>query len=501
MSFSVDKKHRIAILLIAFIFAVLYDWLFNVPFLGFNFFIFSLVVVATLLIVRLAMTRKLANNWSLLLIIPILWYAGSVAVYESDFVKIVAPLATIFLFVLFLFWSGADGWILKKVKRIIPPAIFRFLAMCLGNLIEPWKAFSRAKIKSSSKIILAILITLPLVLLFIGLFASADLVFRNMLTDMFDWEIEVESLSQVVRIALLTFLFGGVVFTYIFEKRFVPKKKTKLDKIADNRNKDEDRIKPNDESAPKKDKAVIPTIILGTLNALFAVFIVIQLMFLFGGHEIIEKYDITYADYVHQGFYQMVAIALLVLIISYAIFRFYKSDKLDFVKILNALFIGQALIIVASALKRMFLYQEAYGQTQLRFLVWHFIIYIGLILLSLLVVLLLKKKYYLFMKVGLVISIVYLMFMTGINMQARIAEVNIDRYVSGQDDELDIQYLKLLSPDIYEQISRPDIGENKKDRAYFSIWEENQEATMANTDWKGMSISKMKYLTGEDIEK
>ncbi|MFH1536690.1 MAG: DUF4173 domain-containing protein [Patescibacteria group bacterium] len=495
-----SKNYKLLIIFVALFFALVHDWLFNGFGLGPNFIIYISGLLCIAIIIKLILTKKIVSAWSFLFCIPIIWYAATVAIYENQFVHIVAPLASIFLLILFAFWFGAENKPLKKVERILPLSLLTFIGTFFIKITATFKGFRNVNMKKTNKIILAIVIVLPLLLIFGALFASADLIFRKILLDAFNFEIDPDLAIRTLKILFLFLFFNGAFFTFLFKKRFTDKEPESTPTKLEERSRADEDNKEKLNNIDKKSKGtLIPNIILGTLNIFFLAFIAIQIMFLFGGHEVITQYNISYAQYVHQGFYQMTFISILVLIISYILYRVHKSKKLDSVKILTAVFIGQTLIIVASALKRMFLYQEAYGLTQLRFLVWHFIIYMGLILLTLLIVVLLKKHYALFIKFGLAISIIYLMFMTGINMEAKIARVNIDRYISGQDDELDIQYLNKLSTDIYDQIKRPEIGTNKKGKPYFDIWAKNQ-STNEDQNWKNLTKSKLKYLSDKKTQ-
>ena len=56
---------------------------------------------------------------------------------------------------------------------------------------------------------------------------------------------------------------------------------------------------------------VIP---LSLLNALFAAFVIVQFAVLFGGHDhVLETAGLTYSEYAHEGFWQLVAAAALTL--------------------------------------------------------------------------------------------------------------------------------------------------------------------------------------------
>lgn len=432
------KKFQVIVLILSLFLALFFNWLFPNQFSGLNFAIFISLFLGVILVLTIYRKKEQINYWSLLLIIPILWYSICVALYKSPFVHIVAPIAVFFLLLLFLFWSGVGEISLLKIKKILPIQIFSFWGKFLSKIFAPFSGLTKIQSKTAGKIFLALLILCPLILIFVGLFGSADLIFREWLKSLFDFHLAGSTIWHFFRTIIIFLFFGGVFTAYLFAKRFTDPQQALLDK----------------NTGEEKTDQVVSSIILGVLNLIFVSFIAIQLMFLFGGHEIISKYNITYADYVHNGFYQMAFIAVLVLIISYVIYRIDKNKKLTFSKFLTNLLILQTIVIAASAFKRMYLYQEAYGLTQLRFLVEHFIIYLAIVLFVLFAVILARKHYSMFVKISFVISIVYLMFMTAFNMQGYIAKINIDRYFDGTDSTVDMQYLYKLSVDIYPQIIR-----------------------------------------------
>ena len=55
-------------------------------------------------------------------------------------------------------------------------------------------------------------------------------------------------------------------------------------------------------------------IALGLLNVLFAAFLAVQVQVLFGGDDhVLDTAGLTYAQYAREGFYQLLAVAFLVL--------------------------------------------------------------------------------------------------------------------------------------------------------------------------------------------
>jgi hypothetical protein len=108
--------------------------------------------------------------------------------------------------------------------------------------------------------------------------------------------------------------------------------------------------------------------VLVAVDALFAAFVVLQLAYLFGGHDTLAVAGMTYADYARRGFFELVAVAVLagtlVVCLDLAV-RWRSRAQLAAGVALLAL----TGVVLASALVRLRLYQDAYGWTELRFVV------------------------------------------------------------------------------------------------------------------------------------
>ena len=122
------------------------------------------------------------------------------------------------------------------------------------------------------------------------------------------------------------------------------------------------------------------------VDAVFLVFLVAQATVVFGGHDYLESTTgLTYADYVHQGFGQLtVATALTLLVVWAAARKAPRETSSDRTWLRSALGLlcVLTLVVVASALYRMHVYQEAYGFTRLRLLVDVFEGWLGLLVLG-----------------------------------------------------------------------------------------------------------------------
>ena len=182
--------------------------------------------------------------------------------------------------------------------------------------------------------------------------------------------------------------------------------------------------------------------------AMFAVFLVAQATVVFGGHAYLRRTTgLTYAEYVHQGFAQLtVATALTLLVIAVAARkapRATASDRLWLRAALGALCV-ETLVVVASAMYRMDVYQEAYGFTRLRLLVDVFEAWLGLLVVAVLAAGVVLRARWL-PRFALVTGALGLLGLAAVNPDAWIARHNLDRYE--QTGRIDWSYLAGLSDD------------------------------------------------------
>ncbi len=57
------------------------------------------------------------------------------------------------------------------------------------------------------------------------------------------------------------------------------------------------------------------SIILGSINFLFSIFILVQLTYLFGGESNISRQGFTYAQYARRGFFELIVVVVVSLLI------------------------------------------------------------------------------------------------------------------------------------------------------------------------------------------
>ena len=116
------------------------------------------------------------------------------------------------------------------------------------------------------------------------------------------------------------------------------------------------------------------TVPLAALVTLFAAFVAIQLATLYGGHEhVLDTAGLTYAEYAREGFAQLIVVAALTLALVGAAGRWAPPAARPLLIALCLL----TFVILASALTRLGLYEEAYGFTRLRFSAHAIILWLG----------------------------------------------------------------------------------------------------------------------------
>ena len=190
-------------------------------------------------------------------------------------------------------------------------------------------------------------------------------------------------------------------------------------------------------------------------DLVFALFVAAQASVMFGGHDYVQRAGgVTYATYVHQGFAQLTAATVLtLLVVALAAARADREDRRQRVLLRAALgtLCVLALVVTASALWRLHVYEEAYGFTRLRLLVGFFEGWLGLVLL-------------LVVAAGVRLRAGWLapsVVASGAGVLLALAVLNPDGYVAARNAErfletgkVDTAYLAGLSADAAPALSR-----------------------------------------------
>lgn len=271
------------------------------------------------------------------------------------------------------------------------------------------------------------ILSLLLVVVFGTLFASADAVFASWL-DVVVPDLAVDTL--VLRVFVLLAV-AGVALAASYVAVNAP------------------RVEALTPSATAPVKRAFEWLVpVGLVLGLYVGFVAAQLAAMFGGHDYISATTgLTYADYVHEGFGQMTVATLLTLGVVAGAARkaphASRRDRLLLRGVLGALCL-LTLVVVASALFRMHVYEEAYGFTQLRLLVSVFEGWLGLVVV-LVVAAGVRLDGRWLPRAAVLTAAVALLGLASLNPDGYVAERNVQRYV--ETGKADWSYLAGLSAD------------------------------------------------------
>ncbi|MFC9437970.1 DUF4153 domain-containing protein [Nocardia sp. NPDC057030] len=194
---------------------------------------------------------------------------------------------------------------------------------------------------------------------------------------------------------------------------------------------------------------------VGALTILFTVFVGAQFVALFGGDDYVQRTaGLTYAEYARSGFWQLSAVTVLTLAVILIVLRWAAKDSVAdrlWLRVLLGAVSILSLIIVASALARMWTYQQAYGFTLLRLLVEVCELWFGLLYLLVLAALVSLRRMWL-PRAIIGTAMATLLALAVLNPERLIADQNINRWENGKS--LDIDYLEQLSADVLPATDR-----------------------------------------------
>jgi two-component sensor histidine kinase len=270
------------------------------------------------------------------------------------------------------------------------------------------------------------------VVVFGVLFASADAVFARWA----DAVIPDAELDSFILRAFLTVAVGGVVLAATYLAVNPPHVEPRAGRAS---------------AVARRYEWLAPVLLV---DAVFLAFLAAQATVIFGGHDYLERTTgLTYAEYVHQGFGQLTTATALTLLVVWAAAR--KAPRVtaaDVAWLRGALGLlcALTLVVVASALYRMHVYQEAYGFTRLRLLVDVFEGWLGLLVVGVMAAGLTLRAAWL-PRAALLSGAGLLALLAAINPDAWVAQHNVDRYEA--TGTVDWSYLQDLSADAVPVLS------------------------------------------------
>jgi hypothetical protein len=322
--------------------------------------------------------------------------------------------------------QSAPLW-MPSLSRVIG-SIFNLAAHCFAGFVHlisrdiDWSQQRSSVVAANARGAAAgVLIAIPLLAIFTILFVRADAGFEKLFNDVLHLNIA----THLVPIALGTWLAGSYLRGVL-----VPSNGTLSD-----------TTQPKFQLGPTE-----LNVALGLINVLFAMFVAVQIQYLFGSARMVEMTPgLTYATYARRGFFELVIVALLVLpiLLTGDLLHARGRSKRIF-RIQSFVLVGLVFCVMASAMHRMRLYQFAYGLTELRFYVTAFMTFLAVVF-GLFSITVLRDLRGLFAMGTVAIGFAAILVLHAVNPDRWIASANLANARAGRI--FDPAYLKALSAD------------------------------------------------------
>ncbi len=310
---------------------------------GLNWGIFTTLAALGLLFVMRASERPLGRSTRLLLLLAVvLGWSAPFTSAELFHVLLVVAIATLFALAAMV----AAGLPLKAVGAarmlLAPPTVWFFAVIeVVQRKVE---AIGLLRHGGSAQALRGALIAAPVVIVFTMLLAGADPFFNRAIGSVADLLERFAFMDQLVVFGVFgTMALGG----YGMALRGGWSARGDVDPLARPIFGDLERV-----------------IVLGSVVTLFAIFSIVQLAYLFGDLGGLRGSGVTYAEYARRGFGELTVAATLGTGLLLALERWRAAGPRDrLARILGLTLILELHLLLESAMRRVNLYESAYGYT------------------------------------------------------------------------------------------------------------------------------------------
>jgi len=380
----------------------------------------------------LARVRRNAVRSTLPLLLAAIFFSGCIAWRDAYVLATWNGLAAVLALGLVLLHGrrfSLAGSTIGEYVRDGAAAGVRLIAAPLSLLSGGWGNAPASPGRRSliRRTAVGLLLALPVMLVFGALLASADPIFERAVRWLIDWDFE-QIVSHLVLTAVLSWLAGGLLLTIAASGPLWP--------FAD--------------KLPRRPglgllEVGIP---LAALAVLFALFVVVQFRYLFGGEDLVRAtIGLTYADYARRGFFELVTVTTLVIPLLVT-GDWFLDDNDGTVRRrfrwLAALLLALVALITVSAAERLRLYVGTYGLTDTRVYAAAVMLWVGTVL-AWFGATVLRGHRERFVVGSVVAGFVVLAMLNGANPDALVARTNLRRTAAGA--ELDLDYVARLGAD------------------------------------------------------
>lgn len=384
------------------------------------------------------------------LLVAVIILAFVPALYSGVWLKVLNSivLLPVCLTALLLLGGFADAlWCRLAVLR--SALVFAVVSM-FRHWTLPFRSIGRrregAKSTVARPVIVGLLIACGMLAIVMPLLVSADAVFGDLVARVWK-EIggmnPLDAVGKLVRVVIIAPIIFSLLYAVMRREGAAVSAST-------------------GQSVARTNPVMVVTVLIA-LDVVYLVFVVVQFAYLFGNVET-SSMNGGYAAYARSGFFQLVAVAGVNLATILLVTRLTNAEAKGWrlAQACSLLLVGLTYVILVSAAWRMYLYVDEYGMTVLRALTVLGMAFIALCLAA--AAIKAVKPSFGFFRVFFATGVTLWMCFALSGVDARIAEYNVDGYLAGRIEQVDVAYLESLSPAVMSSLDRlaserPEYGE------------------------------------------
>ncbi len=374
-------------------------------------------------------------------LLPLLAAASAVVISSSLLFCAVPMIHTVaYLYALgalmYLLYAAGGNTLEQGFSDLLPADFLKaLLLMPFSAFGELFRAIATGKFKSVGKVLLRVALGIAVAFiptLIVWLLLSYDAAFNSLLGDIFSFdfsEIFSHIGSLLLGVPVGMYLFGALIASA--DRRC----NGTLTAESCRRVSAKVRVVP----AVTAVCAVLPIL------SLYVIFFISQWQYYISGFLGVLPQEFNYAEYAREGFFQLCAVSVINLLILAAVsllMRRREGRSPVLLRALSLVFAVFTLVLIATAIAKMVMYIDCYGLTPKRVYATWFMLMLAAVFVLVIVRQFAQKLKLIALSVAVCVAMFAGLALAGVD--GIIASYNVDRYLAGTLDSVDLEAMEEL---------------------------------------------------------
>lgn len=336
--------------------------------------------------------------------------------------SLLAALLTLVCYVTFAI-SICDKTIFDHLNGIIKFVFISALSpfVNIGVPIKSLISKDTEKRKSVIEVLIALLVAVPILCMIIPLLIRSDAAFQGLMRYI------TKTIGASILKLFLTILFAALIMSFTVTNKF---------NLFDNQTTSKGEWK-------KPIQSPFTVTVLSAVSVVYLSFLFSQLAYFVNSFKGLLPEGFTFSDYARRGFFEAEAIAFINLaVIAILMWLTKRTEKGTLpipVKVLMTFVSVFSVFFIATAISKMAMYIKTYGLTSLRLFTSVFMLATVAFIIAFIVRI--YKINANTVKYAIAFSLAIFSILTVFGMDRTVANYNVNAYLSGRHESIDIEYL------------------------------------------------------------